>query len=349
MSTWYCTREDVKSALDSKDTARNDGQVDRAIEAASRGVEGFLRRRFYPEITTRAFDWPDRRQTRTYRLWLDGNEVISVTAVVSGGVTIDAADYDLRRSDDLDEPPYDRIEIDQGSSAAFSSGPTWQKAISVTGLFGYSLDETAVGVTAEALDTSETGMDVDAATSAAVGVGSLLRVDSERVIVTGRRLLTTGLTLQTPMTNLNSNDTVAVTDGTLFALGEVITLDSERMLIVDIAGNSLIVKRAWDGSTIAAHTGSTIYAPRTLTVTRGALGTTAASHLTAASVLRFEVPGLVRQLCIAEAENDLLQQSSGYARTVGAGESEREASGRGLEKIRDRAFTRYGRRLFGSI
>ena len=49
------------------------------------------------------------------------------------------------------------------------------------------------------------------------------------------------------------------------------------MLITDIAGNNLIVKRQKSGSTLAAHTGSTIYAPRQVTITRGDLGTTAGS------------------------------------------------------------------------
>jgi hypothetical protein len=125
----------------------------------------------------------------------------------------------------------------------------------------------------------------------------------------------------------------------------VLLIDSERMRIDDIAGNTLIVTRAWDGSTIAAHTaGATIYAPRTLTVARGALGTTAAAHGSGSTVYRWDAPGPVRQLCVAEALTDLLQGRSGYARTAGAGENEREATGRGLKDLRDRAYTSHGRK-----
>ncbi|MGA5116854.1 hypothetical protein [Streptomyces pseudogriseolus] len=333
----------MKSALDFKETARNNGQVDRAIESASRSVEGLCRRRFYPQTTTRHFDWPNEQAARSYRLWLDPNGVITVTSLTSGGVLLDPADYNLRRSDNLDEPPYTRIEIDLSTDASFSVGATFQRSIAVTGLFGYRNDETTLGTVIEDLDAAETGVDVDAATSAAVGVGSVLRVDAERMIVTARTQLSTGQTLQTPMTAQNNNETVAVTDGTQYAVGEVITLDTERMLIVDIAGNSLLVKRAWDGSTLAAHTGSTIYAPRTLTVTRGALGTTPASHTPAATVHRWDPPGLVHQLTVAEALNDLLQNASGYARVVGSGENEREMSGRGLRDIRSRTFAAHGR------
>ncbi|HEY5986046.1 MAG TPA: hypothetical protein VIV12_06615, partial [Streptosporangiaceae bacterium] len=87
-----------------------------------------------------------------------------------------------------------------------------------------------------------------------------------------------------------------------------------------------------------------IYAPRTLTVTRGALGTAAATHSLAAPVLRHVVPGLVRELCTAEALNTLAQEQSGYARVVGEGETAIEVRGQGLQQIRSDALAVYGRR-----
>jgi hypothetical protein len=117
------------------------------------------------------------------------------------------------------------------------------------------------------------------------------------------------------------------------------------MRVDEIAGNALVVTRAWDGSTIAAHAvGASIYAPRTLTVVRGALGTTAATHSNGASVARCDPPGSVRQLCIAEALTDLLQGRSGYARTAGSGDNERETSGKGLADLRARVHTSHGRK-----
>ncbi len=98
------------------------------------------------------------------------------------------------------------------------------------------------------------------------------------------------------------------------------------MLITDIAGNVLTVKRAWDGSVLATHVGATVYAPRLLTVVRGVLGTAAATHLNGAAVAVHAVPGLVRELAVAEALNLFLQESAGYARTVGEGDSLRMAS-----------------------
>jgi len=343
---WYATREEIKAELDVKETARSNARIDRALADATEAVEGLTHRVFYPVQDTRKFDWPPRTGATPWILRLDANELISVTSLTSGSVTITSGNYLLRRADDKAEPPYTRIEVNLGSNASFSGGSTYQQDIVVTGLFGYRNDETPTGITVEALDATETGIDVDAVTSAAVGVGSLLRIDAERVIVTGRSMLDTGQTLGgSGLTNINNSVIVAVQSGTAFAAGETILVDGERMRVDEIAGNTLIVTRAWDGSTIAAHSvGATIYAPRTLAVARGALGTTAATHLTAATVYRGDAPGSVRQLCVAEALTDLLQGRSGYARTAGSGENEREASGRGLKDLRDRVYTSHGRK-----
>lgn len=342
MGVWYTTREDVQSALDAKSSALSNAQVDRAIEAASRAVEGLLHRAFAPILAARYFDWPNHQYARPWRLWLDENDLISVTSMVSGNTTIPASDYFLEPINS--GPPYDRVEIDMSSPSALSAGDTWQRSIVITGLWGHSDDNTAVGLTTEALDNSETGVDVDGATAAQVGVGSVLKIDTERLLVTGRGTITTSQTLQSAMTAVDNVVTVAVTSGTAFAVGEVILLDAEKMIITDIAGTNLTVTRAWDGTVLAAHTGSTVYAYRTLTVVRGALGSTVASHLTAATVYRWDVPGPVRELTAAEAINNLLQSRSGYARTAGSGDNEAETKVLGLESLRKSVRVSHGRK-----
>lgn len=343
----YATREDVMRALDSKETARNNRQIDRALEGASRSVEGLCHRRFYPETATRYFDYPGPQHARPWRLWLDANDLISITTLISGGTTIASTDYFLEPNQY--GPPYTRVEIDLDSSAAFSSGNTHQRAITITGLWGYRNDETQVGTLAEALDATETIVDVDSATSAEVGVGSLLRVDSERMLVTGRTMLDTGQNLGGAGLTAQANSvTVAVSDGTAYAIDEILLIDSERMLIVDIAGNQLTVKRAWDGSVLAAHSaGADIYAPRSLTVTRGALGTTAATHTTATSIHRWDPPGPVRDLTIAEALTTLTNEHAGYARTRRSGDggtSQRAVDSQALPQLRERVYASHGRK-----
>lgn len=339
MGIWYCTREDVKSALDFKETARNNVQVDESIEAASRSVEGYLHRKFYPLAATRYFDWPDSQYRSAYRVWLDQHEIVSVTTLSSGGTTISSSDYFLRPDDG---PPFTYVEIDLASNASFGGGSTHQRDITVTGVFGYSADSVVAGATAEALDDSETGVDVT--NSALIGVGDIIKVDSERMLVTEKSMITTTQTIQASLTASAAATTVAVTTGSSYFVGEIILLDAERMLIVDISGNNLTVKRAWDGSVLATHSGSTVYAPRTLTVERGALGTTAAAHLTAAAITKHQVPGLVKQLTKAEALESLLQQQGGYASTQGSGSAANASIGAGLDGLRKRTYAAYGRK-----
>ncbi|WP_406418048.1 hypothetical protein [Streptomyces sp. NBC_01614] len=345
---FYATREDVMRALDSKLTARNAGQIDRALESASRDVEDLCHRKFFPVQATRYFDWPDVQYRPSWRLWLDDNELISLTTLTSGGVTIPSTDYFLEPN--RSGPPFNRLEIDLDSSAAYGGGDTHQRNIAVTGLWGYRNTETAVGALAEALDASETAVDVNGAAAAALGVGSILRVDSERMLVTGRRMLDTGQNVGGSGLTAQANSvTVTVADGTAFAVDEILLIESERMLIVDIAGNNLTVIRAWDGSVLAAHAAAVdIYAARTLTVRRGALGTTAATHSTATSVVRWEPPGLVRDLVIAEVINRVTNEQAGYARTRrtsgGLSSNDQAKTARDLPMLREQTYSACGRK-----
>jgi hypothetical protein len=55
-------------------------------------------------------------------------------------------------------------------------------------------------------------------------------------------------------------------------------------------------------------------------------------------------PGLVSELAVALSINGVLQETSGYARTVGGGDNVRNASGAGLASLISRATARYGRK-----
>lgn len=340
MGIWYCTREQVKSALDLDETARVDAQVDRLIDASCRSVEALCHRRFYPELTTRYFAWPNDQMGRSWRLWLDKDELISVTSILSGTTTITAYFLEPQRSG----PPYSRVETDLSSSAAFSAGSTHQRAVAITGLYGYD-NSTAPAGTLTAAITTTAATTATVTDSAKVGVGDLLTVDTERMTVTAKTMVTTGQTLLAPVTASKADVALAVTTGTAYAVGETLLLDSERMLIVDIAGNTLTVRRAHDGSVLAAHTAPIIYAPRTLTVVRGVLGTTAATHLTAATVSRQVYPGPVVSLAIAETVWRLQNEQSGMARVIGTGETARQVSASAIHAAREDVYTSHGRKV----
>ncbi|HEX6970284.1 MAG TPA: hypothetical protein VF174_15925 [Micromonosporaceae bacterium] len=341
MGVFYCSREDVKAALDAKLTARSDAQIDRIIEQSSRFIEGLTHRKFYPLSTTIYKDWPNFQYARSWRVWLDQHPLVSVTTITSGGVVIAATDYFLRPDDG---PPYSHIEIDLDSSASFGGGSTHQRDIAILGVAHWPEVPLSTGSLGEDLTSGET--DVDVSDSSAIGVGDIIRIDSERMTVTGRSMLDTGVDIDAGDSLTASPADVSITvSGSSGApvVGETILIDSERMLVVDRAGLVLTVKRAWDGSVLATHAGSaSIYAPRTLTVERGALGTTAATHSTSAAIVKHVAP--VRTLCVAESVNTYLQETSGYAREVGSGDNTREASGRGLSDLREQIRTTYGRK-----
>lgn len=336
---WYTTRERVVSAIDIGMPMSDRLRIDEAIEGSARAIENTYNRRFYPELRTLGLDWPSRTFGRSWRVWLPPwDEFQSVTTLTSGGTEISSDDYILYPRNG---PPYNRVEVNIGTSAAFSSGSSPQNSLQIYGLGGWSDNNPSAGSTASSLTSSTTSVDVT--DSSRIGVGTVLKISSERMVVTDRSWLTTGQTGS--LTASKASVTLAVSDGTTFFKNEILLLDSEYVYVNDIVGNNLIVRRAIYGSVLADHSGSTIYAPRRLTVRRAVLGTTASSHSSPATVLRWEPPRLAESLNVAEAVALFLAENSGYARTVGSGESERELRGNSLTDLRLQADQVYGRHI----
>lgn len=337
----YATREAAKQSLDIKLTARDDARVDRALASGTEACNQFLHwAHFHPVLATRYFPYPNHQYAEPGRLWLDNQGLITITSITTGGDTIATASV---LAEPVNEgPPYEWIDLDRDTTASFGGTTGRQRNIAITGLWGYRNETIPAGALAETLDTSETGVDVTDAS--VIGVGSLLVCEAERMIVTARGLLDSGQNLGTDLAAASNAELVNLTLGTAFHVGEVLTIDAERMLLVDIAGNNGIVKRAWDGSTLAAHTtGADIFVARSLTVERGAAGTTPVAHNTATALTLWQPPALVTSLCIAEAITTIEQEQAAYGRTVGSGENERESAGKGLIHIRRDAKATYGR------
>lgn len=339
----YVTREQIKQSLDVAETARSNDQIDRAIASATSNVEGLLRRRFLPWHGVRFFDWPNGQFARTWRLWLGQDEVISVTSLVSGGVTIPSTDYFLEPNST--GPPYTRVEVNLASRSAFTSASTHQRQIAITGVFGYRADTEVIGHLASDLAADPNATASASWTTASFGVGDLVLIDSELIVIADRTMVDSTQDLQTPLDASAADVSVAVTSGGGFAVGETILLDSERMLVVDIAGNTLTVRRAWDGSVLASHTGSSIWTLTGVTFGRAQQGTTLSAHLSGAVVARHVVPPMVRDLALAYAVNQFLQENAGYARVAGTGENAQEFTGRGIAQLEQDARRRHGRQM----
>lgn len=321
------------SALDISPSARNNARLAQNINAASRAVEGITHRVFYPEIATRKF-----RAPVISKLWLNQHELITSLDLISGDVTL-VENTDFFLEPQASGPPYNAVDLNTGADGAWNWDSTPQQSISIRGLWGYNLETAPVGDLVSSINDSVTTLDV----TRSPGVGSLLTIGTERLIVTDCTWLSSGQALQASLAAQANVVSVSVTDGTAFVANEVILIDSERMLVTDVAGNALTVKRAVEGSVLAAHTTGTIYVPRRLSVSRGVLGTTAASHTAGDDITRHVYPGLIVELTIAIALTYFEQGKSGYAREVGAGDNRREASGRGVRDITAEAIRTYGR------
>lgn len=341
MGVFYTSRETVMQALDVKAAAYTWQQIDRAIDSASRNVEGLMHRIFYPLTATKYFDYPNGQMARAGRLWLEGNECVSISLFTSGGVTVPPANFFLEPNEY--GPPYDRIDINTGTNSALSSNTaTGQRSLALTGVWmGCALEEGNAGTLALAVATT-TATSITVA-NANVGVGRVLRIDTERLIVTEKTYISSTQTA-TLTANLN-NTSISVSDGTVFSRREELLIDSERVLIQDIIGNTLIVKRAVAGTALAAHTSALIYFGRQLTVTRGALGTTAATHTQGTVIARHINPPGIEELTVAYALTRELNELSGYSRVIGQGDAQASATvQRTLADLEDDVRRRYGRK-----
>jgi hypothetical protein len=347
----YCTRAEVRRALDVKSAAWNNAQVDRAIDAARDSVEGLCHRRFYPEDTTHSWDWPNYQRAYPWRIWFDRAELADITVnppvVTTGGQLI--PDSAIFFGNPRYAPPYTYLELDRSQSYSFGSGTgTPQRNVAIQGTYGYWLKTSPAGTLTASVLAGDTTIPVSS--GGLIGVGDLVIAGTERMIVTDAAYADTSISFTGLTTASMADNILAVPDGTKFSQGEVIQLDTEWCLVVNIYGNNLQLKRAWDGSILAEHTSGTIWAQRQLSVLRGALGTTAASHAQNAALAISVVPALVKQLSVAEAVVSVTQEPSAYAGQSGAspdqaGQQVGPAPGQGIPDLRDRCYRAHGRKV----
>jgi hypothetical protein len=335
--TCYATREALKAAA-GWDGSTTDADTDRLLETHSGKVDQLLLRHFYPLVATRLYDYPSSRNASISILWLDA-DLLTLTTFTASGTVIASADYYLGRRDDTVDQPYDRIELDATSSATFGAGA--QRGLSVLGVWGYSDTTAPAGTLGATINDSVTALTVS--DSSKVGVGDLIKIGSERMVVADRTYATTSKTLAAALEAISTDATISIATSHGLLAGETILVDTERMYIEVAQATALIVRRAVDGSTLVAHSfGEAIYAPRSLTVTRGAYGTTAAAHTAADAITRNVPPSLITDLVIAECIAQRVQESGGYTTTVGpGGQSGTERTA--LYNLRHQAEDAYGR------
>ena len=353
MPNWYTTREAVKRAVRSNGN-ENDEAIDRLIESACRDVDNMTHRWFIPRTQTRLFRWPGQ-YGRGDILYLDA-DLISVTTLQtkaqnSSPTTISSSDYFLEPNNT--NPPYHRIEIDISSTASFESGDTSQRSISVAGSWGFSNDTVSAGTVSSGLasDAAATSMVCsNGSLSSGVNVGDTLLIESEQLFVSEKTSAALDSILIDGVLTADKSENVTVDSGHGINVGEVIMVDSEQMFIRASGTTALTVERAYNGTTLAAHTNNTaVHIFRTLTVTRGINGTTAATHANATAISIYRAPAPIRQLAQAMAIASYTQEAAGYGRAIGAGAAQAEPSGRELANLQERVMGQYLRPREGAV
>jgi len=372
----YSNRTDVQRSVDFKPGLDVNAALDRALASAADNIDGQLHRVFFPSDDTRYFDWPNQggsgggQYAQPWRLYLDDNDLVVLTSLVTGGVTIPLNQVFLEPANNPQKgkPFYTYLELDRSTTAAFGGGSqTPQRAIVPAGTWGYGADADLAGALAADVGTGDTTITVTDGSSAGPGdliilgygrgsapypgdtlghAGAIAPYVGERILITDVAAVATGLTQSgSGVTTASDGDQALSTTGSGAVVpGEVIVLDQEDMLVEQLVGGIATVRRAWNGTTLTAHSDATVYAFRQFSVTRAQLGTSATSASSGAAVYKHRVPPLVRDLSIAESANQLLQEGSGYARMVGSGESAHPAPGISLADKWDEARTRHGRK-----
>jgi hypothetical protein len=365
----YCNRAEAQRSVDFKTGVDAIAALDRALQSAADNIDAQLHRRFYPVDATVLFDWPNYQYAYPWRVWFNQYDLTVMTALTTGGVSVPLNQVFLRPQNNAmnGRPWYTNFELDRSGSATLGgASATPQNAVAVAGTWGYGADADQVATLAAGAGSSDSTVTLSDGSKCGPGdlivlgygrgtapfpsdtaghAGALAPYTGERMLVYDVSAVATGLTQASGLTTASDSDVTLTTTGSgALNAGEVIVLDSERMLVEQVVSGVASVRRAWDGTVIAAHSGAAVNALRLMSVLRNQYGTPGTTYLSGAAVFRHRVPPLVHDLAVAESVNRILQEGSGYARTVGGGESAAPAPGIALTELWDEAVTAHGRK-----
>lgn len=175
----YCSIADLKSALAITSTT-DDTVMRKMIDSASRMIDKYCGRSFAVKSETRYFD------AAPARLWI--NDLLSITTLKTdedGDLDYDntyaTTDYILYPLN-----TYPKIYIETSDDSDYSGFGAGKKSVQIVGNWGYGDGISATPylvdtTTNEALDATETGVDVTAATN--LSAGQTILVESEQMFI----------------------------------------------------------------------------------------------------------------------------------------------------------------------
>lgn len=176
----YATRDQLKARLGLSDTGQ-DETVDALLYTASREVDTWTGRQFFTTRETRYFTPRDEDE-------LAVDDLLAVTSVKTDPDgdrtypnTLSSTDYDLHPPNSTSmSPPRPYWRLDTAPRGVYYWPEGIARSVQIVGTWGfYDVQRTSAATLAEALDTSETGVDVSDGT--AFSTGQIVEIDSERM------------------------------------------------------------------------------------------------------------------------------------------------------------------------
>ena len=165
---------------DSALTTTDNAEILRVLNDGARRVDDYCGRHFFCKLATNYYDGNGKPE-----LWLP-DDLLSVTTLKADDDGDGVYETTLTVSTDYwlwpdNATPKIRVDINP-ESTVLSTWPTGRKRIQIIGEWGYTNEtELVASVTTEALDTTETGVDVTA--GADFAAGQTILVDSEQMYI----------------------------------------------------------------------------------------------------------------------------------------------------------------------
>jgi hypothetical protein len=132
----YTSLDKVRNYLSlASQQTTDDNNLKQYIWNASRDIDDYCKRRFYPERKTRRYDYPENSQL----LRFVDDELLEVYGLsdLNGASEIDTGAYWPRQGRDWNETPYDRIELNSNVGSTLNFTGTPQRAIHLDGVWGH--------------------------------------------------------------------------------------------------------------------------------------------------------------------------------------------------------------------
>lgn len=235
---------------------------------------------------------------------LDGNgktrlfvpPLLAIISIVNDDDTLVSTDYLLRPNKRMwTNGPYTNIDVDP-DAVNLSNWLQEKDSVVITGRWGLFEKSEDSGATIGA-SQSAVSLSLLVSDGSKLSPGMVILIGSEQQLVTGFGEISASATTLSEDIDLVEEE-INVANGTLIFVGETIRCGFEQMKVLDINGNTLYVKRGWNGTKKVIHsTAGAVDVYRTFSVERAVNGTTAGIHTMGSYISRYLVPEDVRILC----------------------------------------------------